>query len=305
MNPFAKFVCDTPQRWSLGRLDPTPEEEWQRMLAFVALTDAERDAMLGTVETLLRRGHELVVETYDYLLRHHETAVVLGWERGADLQHLAERRRFFAVWLARVIGLDLSDDLARYLFRAGQFHAGHGPRRTHVPPVYVTGSFSLVHAAFARYIAEAKFDDNAATRALSGWNKLLTAHLHLLQLGYQSALMLDTGDFTAHVALFGKLRTLTGRHDLTVGLHDGAHLHHALRKLLNYLPAARPEIFDTQWMAAERVDHTGTPWFTPEHILTIKPMWRVLVNGQDVSYANGPETPLGVGDEIHIFPPGR
>ena len=77
-----------------------------------------------------------MVETYDYLLRHHETAVVLGWERGADQQHLSERRRFFSVWLARVIGLDLSDDLARYLFRAGQYHAGHGPRQTHVPPVF-------------------------------------------------------------------------------------------------------------------------------------------------------------------------
>ena len=305
MDPFAKFVCATPQSWSLDSLDPTPEEEWQQMLAFLALSDDEHNDMLGTVETLLRHGYELVVETYDYLIRHHETAVVLGWDRGADPQHLSERRQFFAVWLARVIGLDLSEDLARYLFRAGQYHAGHGPRHTHVPPIFVTGSFSLVHAAFARYIGEANLNDGAATRALSGWNKLLTAHLHLLQLGYQSAVTLNAGDFTARVALFGKLRTLTGRQDLTVGLHSGAHLHHALRKLLNYLPAIRPEAFDTQWLAAEHVDHTGTPWFTPVHSLTIKPMWRVLVNGQDVSYTHGPETPLGVGDEIHIFPPGR
>lgn len=305
MNPFAKFAADTPPPWSLDGLDPTPEEEWQRVLAFTAITDDERHAMLNTVETLLQRGHELVVDTYNYLLRHHETAVILGWERGADPQHLAERRRFFAVWLARVIGLDLSDDLARYLFRSGQYHAGHGPRRTHVPPVYVTGSFSLVHAAFARYITEADVARDTATVALSGWNKLLTAHLHLLQLGYQTALTLDSGDFTAHVALFGKLRTVTGRQALTVGLHDGAQLQHALRKVLNYLPAARPEVFDTRWQAAERIDHTGTPWFTPEHILTIKPMWRVLVNGKDVSYAAGPATPIIAGDAIHVFPPGR
>jgi molybdopterin converting factor small subunit len=305
MDPFAKFTTDAPQPWSVSGLDPAPEDEWQRVLAFMAITDDERRAMLNTVETLLRCGHELVVDTYNYLLRHHETAVVLGWERGADPQHLAERRRFFAVWLARVIGLDLSDDLARYLFRSGQYHAGHGPRRTHVPPVYVTGSFSLVHAAFARYIADGEHDRATATRALSGWNKLLTAHLHMLQLGYQTALTLDAGDYTAHVALFGKLRTVTGHQELTVGLHDGAQLQHALRKVLNYLPTARAEIFDTQWLAAERVDHTGTPWFTPAQILSIKPMWRVLVNGKDVAYADGPATPICAGDEIHFFPPGR
>lgn len=31
---------------------------------------------------------------------------------GADPTHLAERRRFFTVWLARLLGMDFSNDLA-------------------------------------------------------------------------------------------------------------------------------------------------------------------------------------------------
>ena len=58
------------------------------------------------VEPLFRRGHELVVGNYDYLLAHHETAVILGWDSGADQEHLAERRRFFTVWLVLTLGLD-------------------------------------------------------------------------------------------------------------------------------------------------------------------------------------------------------
>ncbi|MEJ5198810.1 MAG: protoglobin domain-containing protein, partial [Anaerolineae bacterium] len=117
----------------LTDLTPTPEEEWQRLRRFLDLNPQDLAAMAATVEILMRHGTEFVVGAYDYLLNFKETAEILGWEQGADPAHLAERRRFFTIWLARVIGMDLSDDLARYLFRAGKYHAGHGPRRIHVP----------------------------------------------------------------------------------------------------------------------------------------------------------------------------
>lgn len=306
MDLFAGFNgAGKPQPWQIGGLDPLPEEEWQRMRGFVALNDAEVNAMLTTVEALFRRGHELVVGTYDYLLHNPETAAILGWEDGADPTHLAERRRFFTIWLARLLGMDFSTDLARYLFRAGKLHAAHGPRRAHVPPVYVTGSISLVNASFARFIMEEMPGHPQAPLAMAGWNKVLTMHLHLMQMGYQAAMSLDAGNFAVPFVMFGRMRTVTGAHDLAVHVADGADVQHALRKFFNYYPQARAEVFDVEWAGGERIDSHGTPWFTTERHYAVKPMWRVLLNGKDLSFIGGPELALHPGDEVHVFPPGR
>lgn len=305
-NPFAVLNgIGKPEVWQIGGLDPLPEEEWTRMREFLALSDAEEKAMLSTVEALFRRGHELVVATYDYLLHNHETAAILGWENGADPAHLAERRRFFTVWLARLLGMDFSDDLANYLFRAGKYHAAHGPRRTHVPPIYVTGSICLVNGAFARFIMAEMPGHALAPLALAGWNKVLTLHLHLMQMGYQAALAVDHGDFGVPFVLFGRMRTVTGAQELTVHVEHGATVESALRKFFNYFPASRAEVFDVAWAGAERLDSTGTPWFTVNRQYAVKPMWRVLLNGKDLSYIGGPGVELHPGDEVHVFPPGR
>ncbi len=306
MNPFANLNGGSkPISWSIGGLEPGPEEEWERMRSFLGLSPTEREAMLATVEPLFKRGHELVVATYDYLLQHTETAAILGWEGGADAQHLAERRRFFTVWLARLLGMDFSDDLARYLFRAGKLHAAHGPRRTHVPPIFVTGSISLVHAAFARFLAEEMPGHPSVPLALAGWNKVLALHLHLMQLGYTASLALDSGDFALQFTLFGRMRTITGAQSVNIRLPAGADAQLALRKFFNYFPQARSEVFDIEWQPGEQVDAHGTPWFMAQPAFTVKPMWRVLLNGKDLSYIGGPSTSVQPGDEIHVFPPGR
>ncbi len=306
MNPFANFNGqDKPMVWTIDGLDPLPEEEWQRMRAFLGLNDDEVRAMLATVEALFKRGHELVVATYAYLLQNPETAAILGWEGGADPAHLSERRRFFTIWLARLLGMDFSTDLAHYLFRAGKFHAAHGPRRTHVPPVYVTGSISLVNATFARFLVEEMPGSPVIPQALAGWNKVLTLHLHLMQLGYQAAMAVDSGDHAVKFALFGRMRTVTGVHELDIHLADGATAQGALRKFFNYFPQARSELFDPAWTGGEHDDARGTPWFTVKPAYAVKPMWRVLLNGKDLSYIGGANIPIHPGDEIHVFPPGR
>ena len=53
------------------------------------------------------------------------------------------------------------------------------------------------------------------------------------------------------------------------------------------------------------IDHTGTPWFEAERAYRIKPTWRVLLNGKDVTYLDGVDTHVHDGDAIHVFPPGR
>ncbi|MBE2201769.1 MAG: MoaD/ThiS family protein [Anaerolinea sp.] len=291
--------------WTLSGLTPTPEEEWERLQTFLAISKEDVNAMLATVEPLFRRGHELVVGTYDYLLAHHETAVILGWDKGADPAHLAERRRFFTVWLARTLGLDRSHEFARYLFRAGQIHAAHGPRQIHVPERYVTGSISLVNATFARFLMEEMPGDARVPAALAGWNKLLSLHLHMMLQGYQSARAWDSGDFPVTVLLFGKMRTLTHRQEQIMQLTDGETMAQVLRKFFNYYPQTRPEVFDVTWQDGERLDESGTPWLTvtPQHQL--KHGWRVLRNGRHLAYTGGLTQPVSPNDAISIFPPGR
>ncbi len=202
--------------------------------------------------------------------------------------------------------MDFSDDMAHYLFRAGKLHAAHGPRHTHVPPIYVTGSISLVNATFARFLTQEMPGHSSVPTALAGWNKVLAMHLHLMQMGYTAALALDSGSLPVDFAMFGVLRTLTGAQDIAVHVADGATVESALRKFFNYYPAARAEVFDVEWHAGERDDARGTPWFTVSQGYTVKPMWRVLLNGKDLSYIDqGLSTPLRAGDAIHLFPPGR
>ena len=261
--------------------------------------------MAQTVETLMRHGPEFVAGAYDYLLHFPETAAILGWEHGADPAHLAERRRFFTIWLARVIGLDLSDDLARYLFRAGKYHAAHGPRRIHVPELYVTGAISLAQANFAGYLAAEITDAGVIARALTGWNKLLTLHSHLMLAGYRAARALDEGELGICVTLFGRMRDLAGRDAVAVQVAAGSRVEHVLRKFFDYHPETRSEAFDMAWEAGYRLDEGGTPWLTTQPVYRARRDWNIRLNGRNVEYGGGLAAPVDAGDEISIFPPGR
>lgn len=291
--------------WKLTNLSPTPEEEWDRLQGFLNLNEADMEAMLATVEPLFQRGHELVVGTYDYLLDNHDTAVILGWEKGANPEHLAERRRFFTVWLARTLGMDLSHEFARYLFRAGQIHAAHGPRQIHVPEVYVTGSISLVNATFARFLMEEMAGNPVVPAALAGWNKILSLHLHMMLLGYQAARAWDNGDFNVELAFFGRARNYTGRERMTMRLSEGSQVDAVLTRFFNYFPQMRADVFDIEWLNKERLDERGATWRVTEKSYRANKGWRMLVNGRNINYTVGLNQPIHPGDTISIFPPGR
>ncbi|WP_374687641.1 protoglobin domain-containing protein [Promineifilum sp.] len=283
-------------------LMPEPAEEWRRLLRFVGLNDEDRRAMSRTVEALLRRAPEMVVGTYNYLQSVPETAAVLGWESGFDEAHLEERRRFFTVWLARVLGMDTSDEFAEYLFRAGKYHAGHGPRRIHVPPAYVTTSIGMMGAAFARCMGEAGLPGEVVAPAMAGWTKYLSVQLHLMDLGYRVAADFHRGDFPVSFALYGRLRLSAGQR-LTAHAHEGDTLEALLRKFFNYVPELRADCLRPVWHSHEK---DNASWV--ELYQTYEPApggWRFLHNGRNAAYAEGFAAPVHPDDTISIFPPGR
>ena len=291
-----------PSHLELKDLAPSPEEEWERLLQFVGLTPQDKNAMANSTETLLQRGHELVVNTYDYLRDTPDTAAVLGWETGVDDAHLQERRRFFAVWLSRTLGLDTSDEFAYYLFRAGKFHAGHGPRNIHTPSKFVTGSIGLVLSSFAQFMQEAQLSGDIIAGAMAGWNKYLLAQLHLMQLGYEVAREVDSGRFPINVTLYGRLRRIANCQELSIWVDKNAQTGDLLTKFFSYVPQTRSDALDRIWHAHDKEDSL---WLETYPVYRPKGGWRVLLNGRDLRYNGGFTTIVHEKDTVAIFPPGR
>jgi hypothetical protein len=297
---------DAWQPWTLSGLAPDPVDEWARLREFMLLGEDDLAAMQESVEPLLQQAHALVVASYDHLMQDQGAAAVLGWEDGADEAHLAERRRFFTIWIARLLGLDMSSELADYLFRAGRYHAGHGPRHIHVPELYVTGAISLIHAAFARILHDAMPGNPAAPLALAGWHKLLSMHLHLMQLGYRAARAVDEGDFAVRVALFGLVRQAAGVPSLDVRVTAGARVETVLRKFFDYYPRLRGLVFRTRWDDEEAAgDDSGWLALEKTYIVRTSPAWRVLHNGRNLCHVGGPVGAAAPGDVIALYSPGR
>lgn len=286
----------------LTDLAPDPCEEWRRSLRFVRWDDASRSAALASVEPLLKRAHELVVGVYDYLSRVPETAEILGWERGVDPVHLEERRRFFTVWLTRTLAADTSDEFAGYLFLAGKYHAADGPRRVHTPEQYVTGSIGLVLGTFAGYLGESGLPTGVIAPAMSAWSRYLSVQLNQMLLGYRVATDMKRGAATVHLRIFGRLRPVLNLDHTVMRADEGAPVRELLRKFFGYYPQARSEALERVWHSSDPDDKS---WIEVHSAYRPKYGWRVLLNGRDLEYSGGFETPVHESDELSIFPPGR
>ena len=290
------------QLMEIKGLTPEPGTEWKRMLKFVDLNANDEAAMAQTAETLMQRAHELVVGTYDYLSSVPETAAILGWETKIDEAHLAERRRFFAIWLNRTLGIDKSCELAEYLFSAGKLHAGHGPRQVHVTSNYVSGSIGLVLAAFATYMNEANLPADVVAGAMAGWSKYLTVQNHMMDFGYRIALEWDDGDFPVEIDLYGRIRPIVGQSNVVAHCRHGKTVADLLRKFFNYYPQLREQALEQTWHSEDKKESL---WLEVSPVYIPKGGWRVLLNGRDLNYAGGFQLPVKENDKIAIFPPGR
>lgn len=299
---FTSVLSDTSIPLIIGELKPTPAEEWQRMLRFVGWSSQDRMAMSRSLETLFRRGHELVVNTYEHLQHVPETAAVLGWDQGVDPVHLEERRRFFTLWLTRTLGMDTSDEFANYLFRAGKSHAAHGPRHVHVPEAYVTASVGLVLSSFSQYLGEAGMPAEAISAALAGWNKYLGVQLNQMLFGYRIACEFDEGRFKLPVRIFGILRPKVGVAECHIGVSAGATAETVLQKFFNYFPEGRQDALQIIWSSEERPDSL---WMDVKPSYRLRKGWRILLNGRELEHQSGLDCLVKQGDELSIFPPGR
>ena len=286
----------------LSELASTPAEIWMALQRFAGPSDREQHAMRQTVDVLFQHGYEMVVATYEHLRHVPETAEILGWEQGVDEAHLVERRRFFTIWLARTLSLDLGTDFADYLFQAGQVHAGHGPRHIHTPPLWVTGSMGLVLAAFAEYIRIEHDDVNIVAPALAGWNKYLMMQLNQMHTGYMAARALDAGSFAVPIRAYARVRNVLPHPTMTVQVYKENTVGDLLRKLLGVAPALRDMMLEQSWQT-EDVEHDEWPRVEP--VYTLRDGWRVLLNGHDIRYHGGFNQSLSAGDQVDIFPPGR
>jgi molybdopterin converting factor small subunit len=287
---------------TLQDLSPDPRDEWHRLLRFVGWGEQERLAAARSVEPLFLRGHDLVARTYEHLATVPETARILGGERGPDPEHLAERRRFLMIWLARTLGLDTSDEFALYLFRAGLMHHGLGPRRVTVPPEYVVGSVGLIQAGFADALATAGLPSDVTALALGAWSRYLSVQLDLMLSGYRAASALVDGEATIRCTTYGRLRHLWREPSVQVATASGDTLADVLRKLFGAYPEVRAEVLDRVWEEREP-DNTLWPVVVPA--FQPRPGWRLLLNGKDARYNGGLQQPVTHGDAVSLFPPGR
>lgn len=286
----------------LDDLAPEPHEEWQRMLRFVGWGQAESAAAARSVDALLRCAPELVKQIYHYLGTVPETAAILGWEHGIKQAHLEERRRFFTIWMSRTLGLDTSDEFGRALFRAGTYHAGHGPRHIHTPPAYITASIGLVQANFARIMAEANLPAHVLAAASAAWSKFLSVQLNQMLLGYQVAREIGQGSETVRCTVFGRLRPLVGAREVRVRVGAQAQAGDVLRKFFNFYPQVRPEALERVWHSHE---HEGAAWVELTPVYTPRHGWRILLNGRELTYTDGFAARVAANDEVALFPPGR
>lgn len=299
-NGAAQHTPDADLR--VRHVRPTPAETWDMMMRFSAPTPPERAAMQATVDTLFQRGYELVVATYDHLQRFAETAEVLGWQEGADESHLAERRRFFTIWLARTLSMDIGSQFGDYLFYAGKVHAAHGPRHIETPSMWVTGSVGLIVGAFAEFIRAAKHPADETALALSGWNKYLLIQLNQMHAGYEVGQALNTGDQVIELKAYAMVRHNWGRDKINVRFRAGDTVEDVLRKALDFAPELRAVMFDPDWEAQESDQDL---WVRVKRHYKLREGWRVQLNGKNLTFHGGFQQPLKPDDSLTLFSPGR
>lgn len=271
-------------------LPPTPEAQMREQLAFVGLDEAARRQMYLDGEPLLAHAADWVAAAYDHLSRFAPTAKALGWEGRIPEDELYLRRTFFSGWIGRTIGVDTSDEFARYLFQAGRVHAGYGPERRFVPPEWVSLSLTLILRMFSTVVPAER---------LGLWGGYLGVQQEVMRAGFEAARALEQGRIVIRVNALG-LALPALPEPLEVRLPQGGTVQDALFKVFTFRPELRDIALEPVQDAEE---HAG--WMEEVTRWRFKPRWALLKNGRDVAYLEGLATRFKNGDTLTFLPPGR
>ncbi len=270
-------------------LPEPPERQMAEQLAFVGINEDAKRQMYLDGEPLLRHAADWVAAAYDHLSRYAPTAKALGWEGRIPDEDLYLRRTFFSGWMGRTIGVDTSDEFARYLFHAGRVHAGYGPGGHFVPPQWVSLSLSLILRMFATVVPAER---------IGLWTAYLSVQQELMRLGYEASLALGKGRTAIKANALGlALPALPQALEVHV---DSGTVREALEKIFAFRPELRENALEP---VPDAEEHAG--WMEEVRRWRFKNNWTVLKNGRDVSYLEGLSTRLKSGDSLTFLPPGR
>ncbi len=172
-----------PKPIDVSGLSRDPSTRMRFMMEFVGFQDADRQALLESVEVLGPVLPGLLDALYEHLLSYDDTRRIFLGPRGeVDPAYIEIRKEHLTQWLLRTAGVSGDPaSLAGYVQEVGRRHTGVAgePGRV-VPPRYMVGLTAFVQSAIWNALFTALPDKpQDARRFGQAWSKMLMVQLEL------------------------------------------------------------------------------------------------------------------------------
>ena len=160
----------------------------QDMVAFVGLTDEDRQLIQDSSSTIIEHAQGLTDAVYDHFLKFPQARKFFVNEDGeVNQEQLERRKRTLIRWLRDTAACNLDETFAGYMLAMGVSHSNPPSHRAHLGPIssrYMIGTISFAQTAIANLLVGEMGDAAVALKASVAWNKLLMVELDLLLAGY-------------------------------------------------------------------------------------------------------------------------
>lgn len=160
----------------------------EEMVAFVGLTDDERQLIRASAPFIMDHARALTDAVYDHFMKFPQARKFFVTEDGqVDEVRLDRRKHTLARWLRDTAACALDESFAVHLLAMGISHRNLPTNRAHLGPVpsrYMIGTMSFAQTAIADLLRVQMPDTDLAFRTSTAWNKLLMIQLDLLLADY-------------------------------------------------------------------------------------------------------------------------